>query len=131
MKTQYTPNTTDIPIHMDNFEALAKKYKPVILSQIKKIHKQHENSPSVEYDDLYQEGLYALWNCIDNFNPERGVYFGVYLKVAIGNRLSCYCRTFLPGYYAKDTDKSTDEKTMFKRVKVQVGTLDDVKSYLL
>lgn len=122
---------TDIAIHLDNFELLAKKYRPVILANIKRIHKMHESSPRVEYEDLYQEGLIALHDSIKNFNPERGVYFGVYLKVAIANKLKCYCRNFLPHYYSKDLEKSTPEKPKFKRERVQVGTIDDLKSYLL
>lgn len=124
-------NEVDIPIHIDNYEALSKKYRPVILANIKRIHKMHESNPQVEYDDLYQEGLIALYDSIKNFNPERGVYFGVYLKVAIANKLKCYCRNFLPHYYSKDIEKSTPEKPKFKRMRVNVGTLDDVKSYLL
>lgn len=131
MMENHTPNIIDIPIAIENFDALSKKYRPVIMANIKRIHKMHEASPRVEYDDLYQEGLWALWQSIENFDSTRGVYFGVYLKVAIANRLKNYCRNYLPHFYSKDHEKSTAEKSKFKREKVSVGSIDDVKSYLL
>ena len=119
----------DISITLENFELLAKKYKPVILANIKRVHKMHESSFRVEFDDLMQEGLIALHDAIKNYNPTKGVYFGVYLKVAIGNRLKCFCRNTLPHYYSKDIEKSTPEKPKFKRERVQVGSIDDIKNY--
>jgi RNA polymerase sigma factor (sigma-70 family) len=121
----------NIPICIENFDALSKKYKPVILSNIKKVHKMYEQNASVEFDDLFQEGLIALYDSIQNFDPERGVYFGVYLKVAISNKLKCYCRNFLPHFYTKDHENSTSEKTKFKRMKVAVGSIDDAKNYMI
>lgn len=122
----------DIPIAVENFEALAKKYKPVILANIKRIHKLNSSNPQVEYDDLYQEGLIALYESIKNFKSDKGVYFGVYLKVAISNRLKCFCRNFLPHKYVKDKEMTeVAGKPKFKRIQIQVSTLDDVKSYLL
>jgi RNA polymerase sigma factor (sigma-70 family) len=130
MKEQEKINE-EIAIHIDNFDSLAKKYRPVILANIKRVHKMYESHCRVEFDDLFQEGLMALYDSINNFNPDRGVYFGVYLKVAIANKLKCYCRNFLPHYYSKDIENSTPEKPKFKRERVSVSTLDDVKSYLL
>jgi RNA polymerase sigma factor (sigma-70 family) len=131
-KTEYKLDTQDIEIKLENYEALAKKYRPVILSNIKRIHKMHLNQPQVEYDDLYQEGLIALYESIKNFKPDKGVYFGVYLKVAISNRLKCFCRNFLPHRYMKDKEQTDLKgKPQFKRIPIQVSTLDDVKSYLL
>lgn len=125
-------DTQDIPITLENFEALSKKYNPVILANIKRIHKMHQSNPQVEFDDLRQEGLIALYESIKNFKPEKGVYFGVYLKVAISNRLKCFCRNFLPHRYMKDKDETERKgKPTFKRIPIHVGTLDDVKSYLL
>ena len=130
--TEYKLDTQDIPITLENYEALAKKYRPVILSNIKRIHKMHFNQPQVEYEDLYQEGLIALYKAIKEFNPEKGVYFGVYLKVAIANSLKCFCRNFLPHRYMKDKEETEKKgKPTFKRIAIHVGTLDDVKSYLL
>jgi DNA-directed RNA polymerase specialized sigma subunit len=121
----------EIAIHLDNFDTLAKKYRPVILANIKRVHKLYESHARVEFDDLYQEGLIALHDSIKHFNPDRGVFFGLYLKIAIGNKLKCYCRNFLPHYYVKDTENSTPEKPKFKRERVNVSTLDDVKSHLI
>jgi len=129
---EYKLDSTELAITIENYDALAKKYRPVILSNIKRIHKMHLNQPQVEYDDLYQEGLIALYESIKNFKPERGVYFGVYLKVAISNRLKCFCRNFLPHRYMKDNEETERKgRPAFKRIPIHVGTLDDVRSYLL
>ena len=124
-------NTQDIPITLENFEALSKKYNPVILSNIKRIHKIHYSNPKVEFDDLKQEGLIALYEAIKNFKPERGVYFGVYLKVAISNRLKCFIRNYLPHKYSKDHEETARKgKPTFKRIAINVTTLDDGSAYL-
>ncbi len=121
-----TVQPAKVEIKLENFDTLSKMYHFLILSTIKKIYKMHENNPSVEPEDLYQEGLIALFDSIKNFNPDKKVYFGVYLKVAIKNRLLCYCRNFLPHIYKKDPDK----EGKFKRHKINVDSLDDMKSYM-
>jgi RNA polymerase sigma factor (sigma-70 family) len=121
----------EVDIIIDNFEVLAKKYRPLILANIKRVHKMYESNARVEFDDLFQEGLMALYDSIKNFDKTRGVYFSLYLKVAIGNKLKSYCRNYLPHYYSKDVENSTPEKPKFKRERVNVGALDDIKSYLL
>jgi len=95
------------------------------LATIKKVEMIHEGRISKE--DLYQEGLIALWDSIINFNKDKGVFFGVYLKVAIKNRLLCYCRNVLPHYYKKDPANPNK----FLRIKVNVDNLDDVATYNL
>ena len=132
-KSEYKLNVQEIEIKLENYDALAKKYRPVILSNIKRIHKQHLQQPAVEYDDLYQEGLLALFESIKNFKPEKGVYFGVYLKVAISNRLKCFCRNFLPHRYVKDKEMTEIKgKPTFKRIAINVTTIDDGStSYLM
>ncbi len=117
-------NQEDIAIHLDNFDALAKKYRPVILANIKNIWKMYDNNPKVEYEDLYQEGLLALYDSIRLFKPDMGVYFGYYLKIAIGNKIKCYCRNYLPHYYTKDHENSTPAKPKFKRQRVDVGSIE-------
>lgn len=131
-KAQMLQVKSEIEICVENFELLALKYRPVILSNIRKIHKMYLNYPQIEFDDLYQEGLIALYQSIENFDNTRGIFFGVYLKVAIANKLKCFCRNFLPHRYVKDEAKSIEKgKTEFKRLLINVGTLDDAKSYLL
>ena len=123
---------SDVAITLDNFELLALKYKPVILSNIRNIHKMYMNYPQVEFDDLYQEGLIALYQAIENFDNTRGIFFGVYLKVAIANKLKCFCRNYLPHFYQRDDEKTLKSgKPEFRRILINVGTLDDSKSYLL
>src|ERR1039457_4307223 len=129
---EYKLDTTNIEIKLENYDLLVKKYRPVILSNIKRIHKLHLSQPQVEYDDLFQEGCIALYESIKNFKPERGVYFGVYLKVAISNRLKCFCRNFLPHRYVKDKEMTEAKgRPSFRRIAIHVSTIDDIKSYLL
>ena len=124
--------TNDIPVVLENFEILSIRFKPLIYKNIKRMHKIHYSNPQVEFEDLNQEGLIALYESIKNFKPEKGVYFGVYLKVAISNRLKCFCRNFLPHRYTKDHEETARKgKPTFKRIPINVTTLDDVKSYLL
>ena len=96
-KTSTKPKKpADIAIHLDNFELLAKKYRPLIISIIRKVQKIYSNYSASEYEDLYQEGLIALYQSINNFDPTKGVFFGLYLKVALSNSLRYYFRNFLP-----------------------------------
>ena len=129
---EYKLNVQDVAINLENYDVLLKKYTPVILASIKRIHKLHLNQPQVEFDDLRQEASLALFESIKNFKPERGVYFGVYLKVAISNRLKCFCRNFLPHRYVKDKEESERKgKPAFRRVAIHVTTIDDGTSYLM
>lgn len=113
---EYTP---DPEITLENFDLLAKKYRPLMHRHIRLVHAMH--SKAVEPADLEQEALMALFNAIRNFDPERKVFFPVYLSKAIMNKLLCYCRNYLPHYYKKDPER----EGKFKRIKVHVDTLDD------
>lgn len=114
---------SEIPIIMENFELLKKKYRPLMWRYIRLVHNMHNKS--VEFDDLEQEADWALWNSIKNFDDTRNVFFPVYLGKAVLNRLLCYCRNYLPHFYKKDPEK----EGKFKRVKVNVDTLDDPNTY--
>jgi DNA-directed RNA polymerase specialized sigma subunit len=109
----------DPQITQDNFDILAKKYRPLMWKYIRLVYQMH--SRVVEICDLEQEALIALFNSIKNFDPERKVYFQVYLAKAVLNKLLCYCRNTLPHYYKKDPENPGK----FLRQKVFVDTLDD------
>lgn len=111
----------DPPITMENFELLAKKYRPLMWKHIRLVYNMHNKG--VELPDLEQEALLALFKSIECFDPERKVYFPVYLSKAILNKLLCYCRNFLPHFYKKDPENIGK----FKRIKVFVDTLDSDK----
>lgn len=115
-----TLSDEDIPITEANFELLVAKYKPLILSCIKTVNSMNFNNSRLEYDDLYQEALMALWDAIRLYDASRGVYFGMYLKIAVTNRTKCFARDFLPHSYKKDVEKSTKEKPIFKRLAIDV-----------
>jgi len=108
----------DPEICMENFDILAKKYRLLILKQVHLVYNMHNRT--VELADLEQEALIALFKSIEHFDPDRKVYFAVYLSKSILNKLLCYCRNFLPGFYKKDPEN----EGKFKRIKVYVDTLD-------
>jgi len=123
--------THDIPVILENFEIFSIRFKPLIYKNIKRIWKIHYSNPQVEFDDLQQEGLIALYESIKNFKPEKGVYFGVYLKVAISNRLKCFIRNYTPHRYTKDHEATVLKgKPTFKRIPINVTSIDDGQSYL-
>jgi DNA-directed RNA polymerase specialized sigma subunit len=123
--------TNDIPVILENFEIFSIRFTPLILKNISRMRKIHYNNPQVEKEDLHQEGLMALYESIKNFNPERGVYFGVYLKVAISNRMKCFIRNYTPHRYTKDHEETVLKgKPTFKRIPINVTSIDDGQSYL-
>jgi DNA-directed RNA polymerase specialized sigma subunit len=104
-------------ISLANFDALAKKYRPLMSKLVISVRRSYNNS--VEFDDLYQEALTGLFRAIELYDPTKA-YFGVYLKKAVLMRLLSYTRTALPHYYRKDAD----HPGKFKRVTVQISSLD-------
>lgn len=122
-------NYKDIPIKMENFDLLAAKFNNAILAAIYRTEKMYGKHSSLDKDDLYQEGLIALYKSIQKFNPERGVYFGFYLKIAINNEMKNHCRTYLPHKYVKkDENDEHNKKNAFKRMTIDVDSLDDGNS---
>lgn len=125
-------NYDEIDIKMENFPELAKKYHNAINAGVRRVQKMYGKHSSLDENDLYQEGMIALFKSIEKFNPERGVFFGYYLKAAINNSLKTHCRNFLPHKYVKDIEKTELEgKQKFKRIAIDVDTLDNGNSYLL
>lgn len=109
---------TEIAITEENYDALAAKYHPAISAAVARVAKMHKGQ--LDRDDLYQMGLWALWDSIKNFDPTRGIFFGHYLKVAMNNRMSCYARNLLPHFYKKKADGEEG----FDRISVHVESLD-------
>lgn len=56
---------------------------------VREIIRRKFNYPN-HYDDLYQEGLIALSNCIDKYDPKRGTTLSSYAYIAIRNRMINY-----------------------------------------
>ena len=116
----------DIEPTLENFEKLAKKYSPLFKSTASLTMNQHHHDARIEYDDLMQCGLFALYKAIENFNPARNVFFGSYLKLLVGNEMKTYARHFLPHHFVKDNEKTKEQgKDIFKRLFIQVGHLDE------
>lgn len=47
-------------------------------------------SNGFEYDDLAQEAIIGLYKALDNYDPEKGVYFGVYAKLYVKAAITKY-----------------------------------------
>jgi DNA-directed RNA polymerase specialized sigma subunit len=117
----------DLEISLDNFEAVAKTYRPLMLKCISFAFHAHHNHPFLDFDDLYQEALLAVYNSIKNWDPQRGVYFVLYLKQAIQNSLRMYCRQTIPHFYVKTNEKYESGSTKFKWNIVDVNYIEDEK----
>jgi hypothetical protein len=62
------------------------------------------------------------------FDPERQIYFGIYLKQAITNNLANYVRQYQPHHWTKDIEKTQETgKQCFKRVRIYVQSLDSAE----
>lgn len=122
-------NVREIEISQANFNQIAKNYKPLIYTLVRQVFVAWGSPTLVDYEDLHQEALIAIWDSIRLWDPHRGCYFGVYLKAAIYNRLRCYLRDTLPHFYRKDPDKTRlTGKPQFKRIAVSVGSLPEVET---
>lgn len=47
-------------------------------------------SNGFEYDDLAQEAILGLYKALENFDPDKGVYFGVYAKLYVKAAIAKY-----------------------------------------
>ncbi|MBQ9744349.1 MAG: sigma-70 family RNA polymerase sigma factor [Clostridia bacterium] len=72
-----------------SFEALVKKFDPMIRSMAKK-YSNMCNMPSQMFDDFLQEGKVAFYNAVNTYREDSDITFGAYSKVCVRNRLvSC------------------------------------------
>ncbi len=108
------------PDDLKDFDLVAKTFNPLIQKLVLVVYSASKSNPSIERDDLQQEALIAVANAIRLYDAKRGVFFSVYLKHAIENRLKAYLRSFLPNYYKKHPEI----EGKFVVVPVYVGSLD-------
>lgn len=106
---------------LSDFDALAEKYKPMIKRASRIVRLTFHD---IEDEDLIQEGLMALHRSTELWDPTLGVYFWVYVRRAIEQRMRSFARTYLPHTYVKDPEKSAlTGKSEFRRKPVFVGQL--------
>lgn len=77
-------------IEEDSKEALEimfEKYKPLIYSRIKSF-----NIKKDYVDDFFQEGLIALYNAIEKFNPENNTTFTNFFDIVLQRRIMSVLR---------------------------------------
>ena len=77
-----------------SFNAIYSLYTPLIESLTQKYGKQFSVS-DVEFDDIKQEALIALYHAALNYTPNEEVTFGMYAKICIRNKIISYIRCFL------------------------------------
>jgi len=70
------------------FSELALRYKPLMESECLR-----RNDGRVDLDDLKQAALIGLYSAVCCFDPSRGVTFGAYARVCIGNRVKSELRS--------------------------------------
>lgn len=78
------------------YNSIYAKYKPLIHRMAKTLCENYK-SALVEYDDLFQEGMYGLNNAIKNFNGKSGSLFYTLAKLCISREMNGYITKMLRG----------------------------------
>lgn len=78
------------------YNSIYAKYKPLIHSMAKTLCENYK-SALVEYDDLFQEGMYGLNNAIKSFNGKSGSLFYTLAKLCISREMNGYVAKMLRG----------------------------------
>ena len=78
------------------YNSIYAKYKPLIHRMAKTLCENYK-SALVEYDDLFQEGMYGLNNAIKSFNGKSGSLFYTLAKLCISREMNCYVAKMLRG----------------------------------
>lgn len=78
------------------YNSIYAKYKPLIHRMAKTLCENYKSS-LVEYDDLFQEGMYGLNNAIKSFNGKSGSLFYTLAKLCISREMNGYVAKMLRG----------------------------------
>lgn len=78
------------------YNSIYVKYKPLIHRMAKTLCENYK-SALVEYDDLFQEGMYGLNNAIKSFNGKSGSLFYTLAKLCISREMNGYVAKMLRG----------------------------------
>lgn len=78
------------------YNSIYAKYKPLIYRMAKTLCENYK-SALVEYDDLFQEGMYGLNNAIKSFNGKSGSLFYTLAKLCISREMNGYVAKMLRG----------------------------------
>lgn len=120
------------------YNSIYAKYKPLIHKMAKTLCENYK-SALVEYDDLFQEGMYGLNNAIKNFNGKSGSLFYTLAKLCISREMNGYITKMLRGkniilssavsfdtpitngFVVEDTLYSHDDSVEFKFESIEMG----------
>lgn len=78
------------------YNSIYAKYKPLIHRMAKTLCENYK-SALVEYDDLFQKGMYGLNNAIKSFNGKSGSLFYTLAKLCISREMNGYVAKMLRG----------------------------------
>ena len=78
------------------YNSIYAKYKPLIHRMAKTLCENYK-SALVEYDDLFQVGMYGLNNAIKSFNGKSGSLFYTLAKLCISREMNGYVAKMLRG----------------------------------
>jgi RNA polymerase sigma factor for flagellar operon FliA len=106
MTASYRPARTIREVHLENPEAVMREYKATgkieLRNQLVMHYLQHVNAAiysmrsilfsNVPFDDLFNEGILALMDCIDRYEPDRGATFDTYSYMGIRGAILKYLR---------------------------------------
>ncbi len=70
----------------DSYYALFAKYEPLIKLTVNKFYKEFEGY-GYDFEDFLQEGYYALYKALKNFNPKRNTLFYTFVVLCVNRQL--------------------------------------------
>ncbi|MBQ8534495.1 MAG: sigma-70 family RNA polymerase sigma factor [Bacilli bacterium] len=75
----------------DYCNVLFNKYQPVIKKIVYKYYKEYSDY-GYDLDDFIQEGNYALFKALKNFNPKRNVIFYTFVSLCVKRQILSFIR---------------------------------------
>lgn len=130
----------------DADEILLYKYRPLIVSEAKKLLKYSYGG--VDLNDLVQEGMLGLSQAISTFRDEKEAHFGTYAKICIQRKMfnlikstRAYKNKILNEYVSIETDEdipidkfladnSTDPKALIEEYDFQNNVFEKLDEVL-
>lgn len=75
----------------ESYYALFAKYEPLIKLTVNKYYKEFKGY-GYDFEDFLQEGYYALYKALKNFNPRRNTLFYTFVLLCVNRQLITFIR---------------------------------------
>jgi DNA-directed RNA polymerase specialized sigma subunit len=111
----------NIEIIESNFEQIAIQCESMIRGIIAVTLKKYQNHYGLEFDDLRQVALMALWRAVKIYKDDKGMKFTTFATTLINQRFVNYTRDYLPCYHK--TSNKLNSKGKKKSVRVIVNVI--------